>query len=264
VNNGTLQLIVYNGFDNPDFKCPHCNGNILKSRDTSEVYYLDFQNFKFMRYDRFLKDIALRAHENSHFGDKSFIVGGRYLYQAVPGLRMPAKRDPERRVKAIISLLEENDISLKEKIIFDIGCNLGLTSAQYLKHGARWVHGWDLREVVEHSMRVLLGVGCTRFSLTGRRLNMDTNIQEDIPPFLRGEEVVISYLAVRRHIGWLKDLAHIPWRYMLYEGHPGESKEETSKLLKEMDGIVKTQVLAWSVVRDANSPSRVIAVIERL
>ena len=264
VNNGTLQLIVYNGFDNPDFKCPHCNGNILKRRDTSEVYYLDFQNFKFMHYDRFLKDIALKSREKSHFGDKSLVLGGRYLYQAVPGLSMPAKRDPEQRVRAILSLLEKNNISIKEKIILDIGCNLGLTSAQYLKHGARWVHGWDLDGIIEHTKHMLLGVGCTRFSLTGKRLNADTSIKEDVPPFLRGEDVFISYLAIRKHIGWLKDLAHIPWRYMLYEGHPGESDEETTRLCKELDEIVKIRVIAQSVIRDANSPSRMIAVIERL
>jgi len=264
VDNGTLQLINTKGFDNLDFRCPYCNGNILKDKNTKKTFYFDVQNFKFAHYDRFLKDIALRARDDSHFGNKSFILGGRYLYQTIPGLNMPGKRDPEKRIEAIVSLLEENGITIKEKVILDIGCNLGLTSAQYLKHGAKWVHGWDLERVVEHAERVLLSVGCTRFSLTGRVLNADSNIAEDVPQFLKDREVVISYLAIREHIGWIKNLVHIKWNYMIYEGHQGDSEKDTIRSFKELNEIVKTKVVTQSTIKDANSRNRTIAIIERL
>jgi len=264
VNNGTLQLIATKGFGHDDFQGPQFNGNIIKDKKNQKTFYIDVQNFKFTHYDRFLKDIALRARKYSHFGDKVFILGGRYLYQSVPGLNIPAQRDPEERIEALMSLLEENGITVKEKVVLDIGCNLGLTSAQYLKHGAKWVHGWDREKVIEHTEHILLGVGCTRFSLTGRSLNAESNIAEDIPQFLSGREVMISYLAIRKHIGWIRDLAHIKWRYMMYEGHAGESEEDTIRFVEQLNEIVKTKVVTQSVVNDANSPMRTIAIIERL
>jgi hypothetical protein len=264
VDNGVLQLINTKGFDHLDFRCPDCNGNIIKDKNTKKTLYFDVQNFKFPHYDHFLRNIALKAREESHFGKKSFVLGGRYLYQAIPGLNMPAKRDPEKRINAIISLFEESGISISEKTVLDIGCNLGLTSAQYLRHGAKWVHGWDLEKVIEHAERILLGVGCTRFSLTGRTLGAESNIKEDIPYFLKGKEVVISYLAMRKHVGWIKDLEHIKWKYMIYEGHQEDTETDTIKSFKELNKIVKTKVLTQSVVQDSNSSDRTIAIIKRL
>lgn len=264
VGNGTLQLINAKGFDHVDFRYPHCNGNIIKDKNTKKTFYVDVQNFRFAHYDRFLKDMALKARDDSHFGTKSFILGGRYLYQAIPGLNMPGKRDPEKRIEAITSMLEENDLRIREKVILDIGCNLGITSAHYLKHGAKWVHGWDFEKVIEHAERILLGVGCTRFSLTGKILSAHSNIREDIPHFLKGREVVISYLSIRKHIGWIKDLENIRWKYMIYEGHQEETEKDTIRYFKELNDITKTKVLAQSTIRDSNSSDRIIAVLERL
>jgi hypothetical protein len=264
VDDGTLQLIATKGFDHNDFKYPHFNGNIIKDKNTKKMFYIDVQNFRFTHYDRFLKDIALKARKDSHFGDKSFVLGGKYLYQSVPGLHISAQRDPEERINTIMSLLKDNGITIKEKVILDIGCNIGLTSAQYLRHGAKWVHGWDIERVVKHTERILLGVGCTRFSLTGKKLNAESNITEDIPQFLKDKEVIISYLAIRKHIGWMRDIANIKWRYMIYEGHAREPEEDTIKFVKQLNEIVKTKILTQSVIKDANSPERTMAIIERL
>lgn len=258
-----LQLVNWNGFDDDDFLCPECNGNLLLAKGIGKALYVDIQNFRLAEYTPYLKELAIQAQKASHFGDSSIMLGGKYLYQAVPGLGIPAKRDPAMRMKYINELLEGVRLNLVEKIVLDVGCNLGLMMAQYLGVCAKWVHGWDMPHIVEHSAKMLAAVGCTRFSLTGCELNNDYPLHEDIPEHLRGDRFVISYLSIRGHVGWLKDLAKIDWEFMIYEGHEDESEKDFKLFCKQLSRLVEHKVLAETYKSDGTSRDRKVAIILR-
>ncbi len=263
-NKKLIKLVNWNGYGDMDFICPGCNGNLLQEKSSKNLKYVDLQNFALGDYYTYLKKTALQASSSSHFGDQSYLMGGKYLYQAVPGLNMPAKRSPADRYKVWKELLVKNHLTIKDKIIIDIGCNLGLMSAQYLKDGAAWIHGFDMPEVIEHTEAVLLTLGCTKFSLTGTRLSQDTNISDCLPENLRipTRPIVISYLAIRGHIGWIKSLADVPWDFMLYEGHQEEDEIQSRAYIDELNQLKPCHVIEENWISDANSSPRYIAIIK--
>lgn len=266
VDGGMLDLINMRGFDDRDFICPGCYGNLIADGRNGIPRYVDLHNFQLPRYESYLRRVASDAVTASHFGQTSMLLGSDFLYQAVPGLGMPAKRDPVKRMSAITQLLSEHGETVEDKVVLDVGCNLGLMGAQYLARGARWVHGWDLPDVVPHANRILLAVGCTRFSLTGAELSVEYPLESDLPAFLQDEagELVISYLAVRRHLGWLKSLARMPWRLMIYEGHESESESDTTEFLASLNSLVPVEMISRSSIQDAVSASRPMMLMRRM
>jgi hypothetical protein len=217
-------------------------------------------------YAAFLKTTAVEATEASHFGDRSILRGGTYLYQTVPGVNLPAKRNIDDREQVLMRLLRTADVSVKDRVVFDVGCNIGMMMALYLKMGARWAHGWDRPYVAPHTEKVLLALGCTRFSTTGTDINDSYDLTKDIPSFLasRLEGCVVSYLAVREHLGWLKALQQIPWAFLIYEGHEGETREDFESYIKNFKQIVPVEVAAVEDYFDGDSESRTLAILRRL
>jgi hypothetical protein len=219
-------------------------------------------------YERYLRDLAASVADISHFGGRMRVLGGRsgcFLYQEIPSLDSPAKRSPRARLQAWDPLLQRAHVSIEGKVIFDIGCNLGLMGAEYLRRNARWVHGWDQPEVVKAAHKVLLSVGCTRFSLTGGRLHQETDLFPQLPDHLKTlnrEDAVLSYLSVREHVGWLAGLSQLPWRYMLYEGHPDDRQIET--YIAELNERIPVRLLTTDRVSDGLTGTCDIALIERL
>jgi hypothetical protein len=55
---------------------------------------------------------------------------------------------------------------------------------------------------------------------------------------------VVSYLAVRAHLGWLKALENSLWSFLLYEGHEGETREDFEGYLKRLNQMVAVDVAA--------------------
>lgn len=219
-------------------------------------------------YETYLRDLATNVAGISHFGGRMRVLGGRsgcFLYQEIPSLDRPAKRSPRARLQAWDPLLQRAHVSIEGKVIFDVGCNLGLMGAEYLRRGARWVHGWDQPDVVKAARQVLLSVGCTRFSLTGGRLNQETDLFSQLPEHLQTlsrEDAVLSYLSVRDHVGWLAGLSRLPWRYMLYEGHPDDRQIET--YIAELNEHIPVRLLTTDRVSDGLTGTCDIALIERL
>jgi hypothetical protein len=138
--------------------------------------------------------------------------------------------------------------------------------ALYLKMGARWAHGWDRKNVAPHTEKLLLALGCTRFSTTGTDITESYDLTKDIPSFLasRLEGCVISYLAVRFHLGWLKALERIPWSFLIYEGHEGETREDFESYIKDFKQMVPVDVAAVEEYLDGDSDVRTIAILRRL
>ena len=259
-----LKVIVPDGFDDSDFACPSCNGNALVD-SSGEFRYVDFQNFHFVDYGAYLKRVARQAQQASHFGDKSLLRGGRYLYQSVPGLGLHGKRNTEQRELQFRALLEAAGVTVKDKVVLDFGCNIGMMIALYLKMGAAWCHGWDLPHVVEHTDRMLMALGCTRFSTTGVKLDRERHVVDDIGAFLisRLEGCVISYLAVRANLGWLEALSEIPWAFLIYESHEHETWDQLEADLQQLRQTVDFETRATRVYRDGDCDPRFLAVLVR-
>ncbi len=259
-----LAVIAPGGFGHSDFAPPSCNGN-ARTDATGRFQYVDFQNFALIGYDRLLRGIAEEAASASHFGDRSYLRGGSYLYQSIPGLALPAKRDVARRIPVISGLLAEAGGAILDRVVLDVGCNIGMMIGQYLRLGARWCHGWDRGAVVPHTDRLLSALGCTRYSLTGGDIASGRDLSGDLPAHL-GDQLngcVISYLAVRGHLGWLSGLARLPWGFLIYEGHEGEGEEATRRHLAEFQAAVPCEITGVATYRDGDSDPRMVALLRR-
>jgi hypothetical protein len=104
-------------------------------------------------YEGFLEPLAVAAAGDTHFGNLGR-QGERYLYQSVPGVRLAAKRQVEDRLARVGELMAAARVDLADRLVLDVGCNLGMAMAHYLHRGARWCHGWDLPVVVPHAERM--------------------------------------------------------------------------------------------------------------
>ena len=261
---GFIRVILPEGFKDPEFECPGCSNNALVD-SSGQFRYIDFQNFLLGDYERFLTNLAREAAQESHFGDTNVLRGGKYLYQSVPGVKLPGKRDVANRMETLSHLFEQAGISLRERVVLDVGCNIGMMMGQYLKLGARWCHGWDRPFVTPHTERMLLALGCTRFSITGTDITKSRTLLDDLPVHLRVslDGFVVSYLAVRGHLDWLEALKEIPWAFLIYEGHEGETVEDFMTYLEELRNLVDFKLGPISSYIDGDSEERTVAILLR-
>jgi hypothetical protein len=262
VREGALVCIAPKGMDHDDFLPPEFGDNVrTRSRNGRGAVYVDFQNFALGSYEKFLKQVATEAVEATHFGDECLLRGGRHLYQRIPGVGLPAKRDLRSRMETVDRLLTEAGERVTDRVILDVGCNLGMAIAEYLRRGARWCHGWDLPSTITHSNRVLGAIGCTRFSLYGRDLNAPGDLSADVGTVEPG--CVLSYLAIRKHIGWHPSVATLPWTTMIYEGHQAENEEKSLAFLHELGQKVALDAVHHAIHREDGSRDRFVAVVKR-
>jgi hypothetical protein len=156
-------------------------------------------------------------------------------------------------------------VSIYGRLVLDLGCNIGGMIAQYLKLCARWCHGWDRDFLTPHTEKLLLALGCTRFTTTGGDIDQDKDLEADLPQFLHSalDGCVISFLAVRGHLGWLKALGRIPWSFIIYEAHEGESKADFDRHIKEFNGLVGVRVAAQTTYIDCDIDERLVAILMR-
>lgn len=165
-----------------------------------------------------------------HFGREYRLRGGRYLYQSVPELGRGGRRDTLRRWRLISERLDALDLGVRDRLVLDVGCNAGMMLGAALADGAAFGVGWDRPEIAELGRRLLGGLGYTRFALVGADLGEHHRLAPDVPPgpaaLLDG--CVVLYLAIRHHVGFVADLADLPWRVLVYEG----GEEETAGALE--------------------------------
>jgi len=259
---GVIKLLLPEGFDDEEFECPECCNNALVDRD-GQFHYIDFQNFLLGDYEKFLTRLAAAAADQTHFGDTSRLRGGRYLYQSVPGVKLPGKRDVANRMKTLTRLLQQAGVSVAERLVLDVGCNIGMMMSQYLRLGAKWCHGWDRALTTLHTERMLLALGCTRFSTTGADITKSRALVEDLPKHAAASlnGCVISYLAVRGHLNWLDALKQIPWSFMIYEGHEGETAHDFEAYLEDLKSLTNFELGPSSTYVDGDSEERTVAIL---
>jgi hypothetical protein len=259
-----IRVITPLGFKDEEFECPACGGNALMN-ENSEFRYVDIQNFILVKYESYLRSVAAEATKASHFGDKSFLRGGRYLYQTVPGVDLPAKRSVDERMKVLETLMDSAGVSVEERVVLDVGCNIGMMMAQYLRLGARWCHGWDRSHITLHTERLMFALGCSRFSTSGGDITRSRSMEGDIPLFLKQHlnGCVISYLAVRGHLGWLDALSRIPWKFLIYEGHEGETQKDFEQHIKQLKALVNFRIGVVTKCGDGDSDWRILSILLR-
>jgi len=261
-SNGLLEIALPDGFENAEFRCPACGGEALMDSKGS-FHYLKFQNFMLGDYERHLEQTAVRAVSNVHFGEQSLLRRGKFLYQSVPGVRLPAKRNIGDRIAVIEQLMESAGLAVSGRLVLDIGCNAGMMMAEYLKRGARWCHGWDTEAMTPHTEALLLALGCTRFSTTGALMELTRPLEEDLPSFAQSllPGCVVSYLAIRRHVGWLHSLSSVPWSFLIYEGHQYEDRDHLAEYVNHLREIVDVEVLNVGSYKEGFSNERVVAIL---
>ena len=261
---GWIKSNLPDGWQDEEFEHNGFNDNVLQS-ERGEFRYIDFQNFLLVNHGKYLKDVAVRSCATSHWGDRNFLRGGLYIYHTVPSLRLPGRRDTGYRGSRLAQLLSSAGVTIRDRLVLDIGCNVGMMMGQYLHMGARWCHGWDMPEITSHTRELLLAIGCTRFSLTGAALEQNRSLEADLPGFLKPHlpGCVISYLAVREPLGWMNDLSRIPWSVLIYEGHEDDSQNDFENYMAELGRIVTFHLGSVARIKDGDCDSRTVAVLIR-
>ncbi len=260
-----LAFAVPNWQCREDFRCPDCNGNLLRSVSDGGLYYVDFQNFLIPNEAERLKRLTERARETAHCGTEVRVLGGRYLHQQIPGHHTIGKRDTSVRWERMKALLHEANVVLKNRLVLDVGCNTGLMMAQALNEGAHWGVGWDLPPITKLGAELLSILSYTRAWFVGAELHKAYSLEADIPqhlvPYLN--ESIVFYLSMRRHIGFIEGLRKLPWRYMIYEGHHYETGQHLEDVLSELQSFVPCTVVARTDVRDGASDPRPLLLLVR-
>jgi hypothetical protein len=209
---GLLKVTLSQGYDDEDFSCPTCNNNAFM--DDGKFCYIDFQSFMLMNYEQYVKQVkagAYEAVENSAGG----VSGGT---PSSLQIRTSSLWVEEPEFTATRRLLQQAGIAARDRVVLELGCGAGMNIAGYLKLGAAWCHGWDGAAVTEQTERLLLALGCTRFSLSQWR--RDRRLEEQWPEFLtlmlKGCIVSVSSECPIKDIE--KELREIPWAYIVFEG----------------------------------------------
>jgi hypothetical protein len=211
-----------------------------------------------------VKSLVGNVEDTCHFGDGRPLRGSRYLYQRIPGVEVAGKRNSLRRWAAIRESLRESAVSIDDRVVLDVGCNAGMMLSSALSDGAYWGVGWDLPHVATVAQELLLATGYSRTSIVGAALDPDYPLSADIPAHIRHRinTSVVLYLAVRHHIGLLRELIDLPWAALVYEGPQGERTSELAEVLRPLldAGALIRSTLMY---RDGDSGTRPLAVLTR-
>ena len=205
------------------------------------------------------------TRDRLHFGREHVLRGGRYLYQSVPGAGESGRRDTVRRWHRISQELRRAGISVDDRLVLDVGCNSGMLLAEALDAGAAWALGWDLPDIASIGSKLLDAMGFTRFDLFGRSLSPDYRLADDVPEHLtaRLDGSILFYLAIRHHVGFVADLADLPWTALVYEGSEFETAEELPETLAPLSARCDFEITAAYDYRDSEGGSRPLAVLVR-
>jgi hypothetical protein len=208
---------------------------------------------------------VLGAHQTDfHFGGKRLLRGGRYLYQSVPGLER-GKRDTQPRWTGITELLATANLSVDRRVVMDIGCNAAMMLASALADGASWGLGWDRPQITAAARRVQAVLGNSRLDLIGANVDDAFPLLDSVPTPVRGQldDGVVLFLAVWRWLGFLPQIASLPWKALVFEGHQADSADEHEANLKRMEDQWRCRVVARSAVLDGDSQPRPLALLVR-
>lgn len=245
-----------------DFAQPDCNGNLIHDVKTGEPLYIDFQSFRIrdevMLFSNWVRENAKTV---GFGGVRMGRSADEYLYQTIPGLG-DAKRGTSDRWHHIDEVLNHSDVSLNQRVVFDVGCNSGLMSYYALARGAKWCFGWDKPDTAKAAADLVPMLGATRFTAIGENIGEDTNFADAIPAAFRETSGGILFLfSICHHIGFPPGLAALPWEICVFEGSAGDTVDSVKRFFEK--AVNKISVLATAQFRDGDSPPRPLVVVTR-
>lgn len=219
---GLLKVTLSQGYDDEDFSCPACNNNAFM--DNGKFCYVDFQSFLLINYEGYLTNAraaAYRLLQGSCESGTALTSGGRKADSMSPW-------DEQPKFKAIRRVLEQAGVRIQDRVVLDLGCGSGDDIAGYLKLGAAWCNGWDNAAMIKGAERFLLGLGCTRFSLS--EWSEDTGLPDQWPEFLKFmvQRCIVSVSARCRLEDLEAQIDEIPWTHLIYESSGASSGPETA------------------------------------
>ncbi len=246
-----------------DFSLPDCNENLIRSNTDGKLYYIDFQSFIFKSEKKYLKNIVKQHKNTLHFGTEAALLGGKFLYQSIPGIDH-GRRDTERRWKIFLELLEKVGEDLHDKVVFDICCNAGMVLYNCLVNGAYWGVGWDLPVVAEVAVSLQSALGITRLDVFGEEITDNTDFMKYLPPHLSShKDCILFYLAAKKHIGFPEGVGKLPWTTMIYEGHGDEDFAKTREFFAKVSWLKDAKIGAMTTNKSELGVVRTIAIITR-
>ncbi|HKQ79249.1 MAG TPA: lipopolysaccharide biosynthesis protein [Blastocatellia bacterium] len=261
-----LRILIPKWEENIDFKAPHCNKNLIYSNKLGRVQYIDFQNFGLSNPQAWSEQIISNANRdlpNSN-GLNWKAMNRASSNQFTAGMYVPGDKNAGKRWSFIADAFTKSSVSLKGRVVLDIGCNSGATLQSSLVEGAAWGIGWDSPEVVAHTEPLLLSLGVTRFSLIGAELEGEYRLEDDIPEYLRPRlpAAVVFCLSGGDRARLVESLCAIPWRVLVYGGDSSEKPRDFHDKLKSMltDDL---EVIGSSYLAGSDSTVRPISVILR-
>ena len=250
-------VAVGKSFDSSsDFLPPTFNDNIV--RGENGPLYVDIQTLALQHPKRALDGLVEKAAIAIKFDSDRSIRKCVYPYKRVPWVNITGNRDMLVRTAKIESMLHEAGCELRGARVLDVGCSLGLLLAFFLSRGARFCIGMDRPEVVTWARRFLYHFGFSRFELIGADLR-SYDMQDDA---ITGEPIDVMLLtSMSNHIGFPPWLEKVNWRYLIYEGHGGESLERAIELTDER--FPGAAIITRDVYQDGDSPPRPLVVLRR-
>lgn len=264
VKSREIQTVVpYMAQRHTDFSPPDCNHNLVKSSD-ERLYYVDFQQFSVVDHKELIVKLLASASDILSFGDvHPFRSRKPYLYQTIPGVNITGKRDTEMRWEVIREMLTVAQIDITRRVILDICCNSGVMLSQALIDGALWGLGWDLPEVVDLGIKIQRTLGFSRITMFPAQLSEHYSLIEDIDERFNGRlsGSIVFYLAAWNHIGFVAELAEIPWKALVFEGH--EDREDYSEVVTLMKEKCQARLAGQKTVIDGDSLPRQLLLFVR-
>lgn len=217
----------------------------------SEMLVEDVLEGKATRALRFRRDRAFRAR--------------RDLDRSAPAAAQPGRTDSARRWRKITSMLAESGLEVSERLVLDVGCNAGMMLAAALADGAAWGVGWDLPDISQRTEALLLTLGYSRFDIIGGTLSPQYELAPDLPPHVRPllNDSVVLYLAIRHDVGFVADLASLPWRALVYEGAETESVTRLEETLGPLRKSADFTIASAVDFQDGEGLTRPLAVLLR-
>tara|TARA_A100001388_G_scaffold182021_1_gene136354 strand:+ start:23789 stop:25213 length:1425 start_codon:yes stop_codon:yes gene_type:complete len=245
-----------------DFEINRESSNIILDKN-NQYKFIDFQAFSIPNEFEFLKEIVNNSSETA-FGRKRIFSDQNYLYQVLPEVQS-GKRDTLKRWKLFDNLFESHDIKIENKIICDVGCNLGMNCYYSLSKGASYVYGIDKKNISKRASLLISSLGGTRFKFIGLDLK-DNNDLEKIKFEISNQIDILFYCSIDGHIGYPSQIKDIMFKYILHEGHVGTTIEENFYNLLKNNWLNKSQskIIFKTYLKDGDSGKRPIFLASRI
>jgi hypothetical protein len=256
---GLLAVTLPEGYEDDDLVCPDCNGNAITDCE-GRFRYIDFQNFLLLNYESYMQRMT------AGLGNEAKMTGGRQIGKVSRGRATreggwsTVERSLTRR-RALEEALRTAGASLHDRVVLSVDDDVSATIASYLGAEARWCHGWVDEGRSGWTEGLLLALGCTRFSITDRRYERASDLERDLPEFLRAGLkgcVISGGMSIPTEGLW-----SLPWSLMVIEGRGEGVSGGVEEHLEEVARLMRVRIGGRGAYATPGGERRQLAVVIR-